>query len=200
MKKILISLTTILLSGILFAQTAYDPLTDPIVQKPASPALFLENMRVMRQLEILQAIAYTKEKCKAFEDDFHKTKKWNSTIQEVVVRNNSGNNAELESKYEIAKQLYYQVVWNKNGYSGYHTDDPIVGFYYFKTCYDLGRLLSKMGDYKNSYEFYTAAVDFYKTDSSLYFSAVAGLSGIKSKTISAVTEGSAIFKNINKAV
>ena len=57
MKKILISLTTILLSGILFAQTAYDPLTDPIVQKPASPALFLENMRVMRQLEILHAIA-----------------------------------------------------------------------------------------------------------------------------------------------
>ncbi|NOT92419.1 tetratricopeptide repeat protein [Ferruginibacter sp.] len=200
MKKILVLLTTILFSGIVFAQTAYDPLTDPNVQKPANPALFLENMRVMRQLEILQGTEYSRAKFQAFLDDFNKTKTWTSTIQKVVVRNNLGNNAEIEEKYEIAKQQYYQVVWNKNDYSGYPTDDPIVGFYYFKTCYDLGRLLSKMGDYKNSYEFYTAAVDFYKTDSSLYFAAVAGLNGIKGKTISAVTEGGAIFKNINKAV
>ena len=200
MKKILISLTTILLSAILFAQTAYDPLTDPIVQKPANPVLFLDKMRVMRQLEILQGTEYKRSELQAFIDDFMKTKTWASTIQKVVVRNTVGNDEEINRKYESAKQQYYQVIWNKNDYSGYHTDDPVVGFYYFKTCYDLGRLLSKMGDYKNSYEFYTAAVDFYKTDSSLYFSAVAGLNGIKSKTISAVTEGSAIFKNINKAV
>lgn len=200
MKKILIILTTILFSGILFAQTAYDPLTDPNVQKPANPILFLENMRVMRQLEIVQGKEYTKVEVQAFLDDFDKTKKYNSTIQKVVLRNTLGNNAEKEKVYELAKKLYYQVVWNKNDYSGYHTDDPIVGFYYFKTCYDLGRLHSKMGEYKNSYEFYTTAVDFYKTDSSLYFSAVAGLNGIKSKTISAAAESSTILKNINKAI
>jgi tetratricopeptide (TPR) repeat protein len=199
MKKILITLTTILFSGVLFAQTAYDPLTDPNVQKPANPALFLEKMRAMRRLEILQGTAYTRAEFQAFLEDFNKTKTWKSTIQKVVVRNNLGNGAEIEEKYEIAKQQYYQVVWNKNDYNGYHTDDPIVGFYYFKTCYDLGRLLSKMGDYKNSYEFYTTAVDYYKTDSSLYFAAVAGLNGIKDKTISAA-ESSTILKNINKAV
>ncbi len=200
MKKIVVSLTTILFSGILFAQKPYDPLTDPNVQKPANPALFLENMRVMRQLEILQGTAYTRAEFQAFLEDFNKVKTWKSTIQKVVVRNNLGNGAEVEKKYEIAKQQYYQVVWNKNDYSGYHLDDPIVGFYYFKTCYDLGRLLFKMGDYKNSYEFYTTAVDFYKTDSSLYFAAMAGLNGIKDKTISAAAESSTILKNINKAV
>lgn len=200
MKKILISLTTILFSGILFAQKPYDPLTDPNVQKPANPGLFLENMRVMRRLEILKGTEYKRAEFQAFLEDFNKTKTWNSTIQKVVVRNNLGNSAEVEKKYEIAKQQYYQVVWNKNDYSGYHTDDPIVGFYYFKSCYDLGRLLSKMGEYKNSYEFYTTAADFYKTDSSLYFAAVAGLKGIKDKTISAATESRTILKNINKAV
>ena len=143
MKKIVIILITILFSGILFAQTSYDPLTDPNVQKPANPALFLENMRVMRRLEILKGTAYTRAEFQAFLDDFEKAKAWRSTIQKVVVRNNLGNSAEIEEKYEIAKQQYYQVVWNKNDYNGYHTDDPIVGFYYFKTCYDLGRLLLK---------------------------------------------------------
>lgn len=198
-KKIVILLTTILFSGILFAQTPYDPLTDPNVQKPENPGLLLEKMRAMRRLEILKGTEYTRAEFQAFLEDFNKTKIWTSTIQKVVVRNNLGNSAEMEEKYEIAMQQYYQVVWNKNDYNGYHTDDPIVGFYYFKTCYDLGRLLSKTGDYKNSYEFYTTAVDFYKTDSSLYFSAVAGLNGIKNKTISAA-EGSTILKNINKAV
>jgi 5-bromo-4-chloroindolyl phosphate hydrolysis protein len=132
MKKIIIIITTIFLSQVLNAQKPYDPLTDPNVQKPANPALFLENMRVMRRLEILNGTAYTKAEYQAFQDDFNKTKTWTSTIQKLVVRNNLGNRAEIEEKYEIAKQQYYQVVWNKNDYSGYHTDDPIVGFIILK--------------------------------------------------------------------
>ena len=81
MKKILISLTTILASGILFAQSPYDPLTDPNVQKPANPALFLENMRVMRRLEILKGTAYTRAEFQAFLDDFEKAKAWRSTYK-----------------------------------------------------------------------------------------------------------------------
>jgi tetratricopeptide (TPR) repeat protein len=200
MKKIVTFLIVIFFSQALIAQAPYDPLNDPNVQKPANPALFLENMRVMRRLQILQATEYKRTELQALLDDFIKTKTWVSTIQKVAVRNMVGNDEETNKRYEAAKQQYYMVVWNKNDYSDYHRDDPIAGFYYFKTCYDLGRLLSKTGDYKNSYEFYTAAVDFYKTDSSLYFSAVAGLNGIKSKTIAAATEGSVILKNINKAV
>ncbi len=200
MKTILIFFAAILFNGVLFAQIAFDPLTDPAVQKPANPTLFLENMRVMRQLEILQGKEYSRAEYLSFLDDFTKTKAWRSTIQKVVVRNMMGNDFEKDNKYEDAIKVYYWVVWNKNDYSGYHLDDPIVGFYYFKTCYDLGRLLFKMGDYKNSYEFYTTAVDFYKTDSSLYFATVAGINGIKDKTISAKVEGNTIFKNINKAI
>jgi tetratricopeptide (TPR) repeat protein len=200
MKKILIFFAAILLNGLLFAQISYDPLTDPAVQKPANPTLFLENMRVMRRLEILQGKEYSRAEYLSFLDDFTKTKAWRSTIQKVVVRNMMGNDFEKDNKYEDAIKVYYWVVWNKNDYSGYHLDDPIVGFYYFKTCYDLGRVLSKTGDYKNSYEFYTTAVDFYKTDSSLYFATVAGINGIKDKTISAIAEGSTIFKKINRAV
>ena len=199
MKTILILFAAILFNGLLVAQISYDPLTDPAVQKPANPGLFLENMRVMRQLEILQGKEYSRAEYLSFLDDFTKTKAWRSTIQKVVVRNMMGNDFEKDNKYEEAIKVFYWVVWNKNDYSGYHTDDPIVGFYYFKTCYDLGRLLFKTGDYKNSYEFYTTAVGFYKTDSSLYFSAVAGLNGIKNKTISAA-ESSTILKIINKAV
>ena len=200
MKTILIFFAAILFNGLLFAQISYDPSTDPAVQKPANPSLFLENMRVMRQLEILQGKEYSRAEYLSFLDDFTKTKAWRSTIQKVVVRNIMGNDFEKDNKYEDAIKVYYWVVWNKNDYSGYHLDDPIVGFYYFKTCYDLGRLLFKMGDYKNSYEFYTTAVDFYKTDSSLYFATVAGINGIKDKTISAKVEGNTIFKNINKAI
>lgn len=177
MKTTLIFFAAILFNGLLFAQISYDPLTDPAVQKPANPGLFLENMRVMRQLEILQGKEYSRAEYLSFFDDFTKAKAWRSTIQKVVVRNMMGNDFEIDNKYEDAIKVYYWVVWNKNDYNGYHLDDPIVGFYYFKTCYDLGRLLSKTGDYKNSYEFYSTAVDFYKTDSSLYFPPWPGLMG-----------------------
>lgn len=200
MKKILIFFAAILFNEILFAQTSYNPLTDPSVQKPANPALFLENMRVMRRLEILQGKEYSRADYLTFLDDFTKTKAWRSTIQKVVVRNTMGNDFETDKKYEEAIKVYYWVVWNKNDYNGYYLDDPIVGFYYFKTCYDLGRLLSKMGDYKNSYNFYNTAVDFYKTDSSLYFATVAGIDGIKNNSISVSIEGNTILKNINKAI
>ncbi|MEI7735066.1 MAG: tetratricopeptide repeat protein [Ferruginibacter sp.] len=200
MKKILIFFAAILFNGVLFAQIAYDPLTDPAVQKPANPTLFLENMRVMRQLEILQGKEYSRAEYLSFLDDFTKTKAWRSTIQKVVVRNMMGNDFEKDNKYEDAIKVYYWVVWNKNDYSGYHLDDPIVGFYYFKTCYDLGRLLFKMGDYKNSYEFYTTAVDFYKTDSSLYFATVAGINGIENSSVDFSREGNGLLKMISQAV
>jgi tetratricopeptide (TPR) repeat protein len=200
MKRLVIFFTAILFCTIVVAQKPYDPLTDPIVQQPANPALFLEQMRATRRLEILQGTEYTRAEFQAFLDDFTKANAWRSTTQKVVVRNTLGNDFEIDKKYEEAIKLYYWVVWNKNDCSHYHTEDPIVGFYYFKTCYDLGRLLSKMGEYKSSYEFYTTAVDFYKTDSSLYFAAVTGMKGVENKSLLFADYSSSISKMINKAI
>ena len=178
MKKIITFFITIVFSQLVFAQKVYDPLNDPLVQKPGSMLDIMANMMAKREAILKEtefAVAVTDEYLK----DFLKTKTYRSILQLVLIKNNQANVEEKAKNYEIAKQLCYQVVWSKEWYNNYSKEDAKTGFYYFKTCYDLGRLLYTTQDYKNAYEFYTTASPFYKPDSAQYFAARAGIEAIK---------------------
>jgi len=200
MKKLIIVWVTVFAGVIVVAQKPYDPLTDPLVQKPESMMGIYAAM-LTKQEAILKETPIGAAASEALIAGVVKTNVYQSVFDLVAVKNYNGNKMEAENEYNLAKQSYYQVVWSKNTFPQYPKEDARVGFYYFKTCYDLGRLLSKMNDYKNSYEFYKLAAEFYKKDSSLYFAAVAGMNGIKNKTIPKPDSGFYnILRTINGAV
>jgi tetratricopeptide (TPR) repeat protein len=199
MKKIILFFIAIVFSQIIIAQKLYDPLTDPFVQKPNSMFGISADMMGKREA-ILKETEYIATVTNDYLEDFLKTKQYKSILQLVLIKNNQANIEERAKNYEIAKQLCYQIVWNKEWYNAYAKEDAKTAFYYFKTCYDLGRLLYTTKDYNNAYEFYTTASPFYKPDSSQYFAANAGIEAIKNNTLSAADNGFVILRMINQAV
>jgi tetratricopeptide (TPR) repeat protein len=203
MKKAALFFAVIVFSQIVVAQKLYDPLTDMEIHKPT--ALEDSVLEIMMGLKI-GAIKIEKD---ISEGDYEilkatilKDKIAKSTFEAFVIQNGYGNSSEEKGNYDDAKKLYYRIVWKKGLIEDCVKEDARVrvGHYYYKTCFDLGRLLSKMEDYKNSLNFYKRATAYYKSDSSLYFAAVAGINGIENSSVDFSREGNSIIKMISEAV
>ena len=203
MKKLVTLFAAILFSEILFAQKAYDPLADPKIQKPT--ALEDSVLEIMMGMKI-DAIKREKDisvgDYEILKANIDKNKLPESTFELFVYMNGIGNSVETEDKFDIAKEFYFSLVWFKHLIEDCVKEDARVriGHYYYKTCYDLGRLLSKMEDYKNSLNFYKRAAAYYKPDSSLYLATVAGINGIGNNSVNFSREGNSILKMISQAV